>query len=79
MHFCAPYPRHMDELWPRVIALKYAGVLDQLERVVRERPDELWESSLWPVKRSHFGRGAEILRARVRWRRCVRRRVFGRS
>jgi hypothetical protein len=39
----------------KIIARKYAGVLDQLERVVRECPDELWESSLWPVKRSHFG------------------------
>ena len=40
-------------IWTATLARKYAAALDQIERALRDCPDELWEASLWEVKRTH--------------------------
>jgi hypothetical protein len=43
----------MESLWQASLARRYGVVLDQIERAMRECPGELWEASLWEVKREH--------------------------
>jgi hypothetical protein len=45
----------MHDTWKRALRRKYDDVIDQYERVLRDCPDELWDESLWEVKRDHFG------------------------
>jgi hypothetical protein len=40
-------------IWTATLGRKYAVVLDQLERALHLCPDELWEASLWEVKKEH--------------------------
>jgi hypothetical protein len=43
----------VDELWKTALASNYAALLDQFERAITDCPDELWERSLWEVKKEH--------------------------
>jgi hypothetical protein len=42
----------MDDLWTNALNRRYASVLDQYERAIRLCPDDLWEASLWEVKKT---------------------------
>jgi SCP-2 sterol transfer family len=43
----------MDEVWKTSLARQYDIVIDRLDAAVRECPDELWEASVWEVKKTH--------------------------
>ena len=43
----------MATLWGGLLAEKYADVIGELETAVSGCPAELWEASLWEVKKSH--------------------------
>jgi hypothetical protein len=43
----------MHDAWKTSMARNYATVLDQIDRALSDCPDELWEQSLWEVKREH--------------------------
>jgi hypothetical protein len=45
----------MDPTTKSALNRKFAAVLDQYDRALRDCPADLWESSLWAVKRHHFG------------------------
>ena len=38
------------DVWQQAFAAGFAEALDQLERVVRDCPDDLWEVDLWPAQ-----------------------------
>ena len=40
-------------IWTATLARKYAAVIDQLAKAIRDCPDPLWEASLWEVKKEH--------------------------
>jgi hypothetical protein len=40
-------------IWTDTLGGKYAATIDQLARAVRDCPDELWEESVWEVKKEH--------------------------
>jgi hypothetical protein len=43
----------MDRTWKSAFIRSYAAVLDQLEQSITACPQDLWEESLWEVKKEH--------------------------
>jgi hypothetical protein len=42
----------MPNIWTTALSRRYAYVMDQIEAALRNCPDELWEESLWEVKKT---------------------------
>jgi hypothetical protein len=45
----------VESIWTAALVRKYSDVLDRLERALRDCPDDLWDASLWEVKKADFG------------------------
>jgi len=41
----------MQSIWSAAIARRYASVIDGFERVIRDCPPDLWETSAWEVRK----------------------------
>jgi hypothetical protein len=43
----------METIWTAALGRRYEPAIDALERALRDCPDDLWEASLWEVKKEH--------------------------
>lgn len=43
----------MEMLWRPAISRRYGSLLDGMEQAIRGCPDDLWEESVWEVKKDH--------------------------
>src|SRR5581483_4582489 len=41
----------METIWSTIVGGKYESVIDALETALRDCPAELWETSLWQVRK----------------------------